>query len=239
MSITSRDVVHPDLSTTGRVALITREPQIILGDRTIIAGGDLTVHAGERWAILGPNGCGKSTLLRAILGEVPVARGVVGVNRFLVRAGGIGSGSQRLDLDPDLPTTVREFVTLGLVGCGLDRRTRHHRLQMAFDLLDLAGVADRDLRRCSGGQRQRAVVARALVREPDLLLLDEPTAAMDAEGTRILGDALAQAGQRPMTILLVTHDPDLAARCCTHAVRITGEGHLVPETIPTATDAHP
>lgn len=239
MTIASRDVVHPDLSTTGRVALITREPRIVLGDRTVISGGDLTVHVGERWAILGPNGCGKSTLLRAVLGEVPVARGVVGVNRFLVRAGGIGSVSQRLDLDPDLPTTVREFVTLGLIDCGLDRRARQHRLQTVFDLLDLAGVADRDLRRCSGGQRQRAVVARALVREPDLLLLDEPTAAMDAEGTRILGDALAQAGQRPLTILLVTHDPDLAARSCTHVVRITDEGRLVPERIPSATDDRP
>lgn len=217
MALPARDVLHPDLTTSGGVMLVARGLRLGHGRDSIIGRMDLTIREGERWALLGRNGSGKSTFVRTLLGETPPLGGVLGLNRDLVLDDGVGAVPQRLDLPPWLPTTVREFTDLGLEGTGLGGAARRARLADTLARVGLTALAQHDLRRCSGGERQRALLARALVREPRLLVLDEPTAALDAAGEAAFNDIVAaELARRPLTLLLVTHDPAQAARWCTH-----------------------
>lgn len=223
MSLPARAVDHPDLSTTDRVVLIARGLALGHGARTVVAGVELTVREGERWAILGRNGAGKSTFLHALVGEVAPRAGVLGLNRHLVLDDGIGLVPQRVELEAALPTTVREFAALGLVGSPLSGREKRARVARWLERLGLAVLAREDLRALSGGQRQRVLLARALVREPALLVLDEPTVALDAEAERdFLGEVEALGRERGQTLLLVTHDLAVARRCCSHAAWFAG-----------------
>ena len=213
MSLPARAVTHPDLSTSRRVVLVARGLTIAHGRETILAGVDLTVHEGDYWALLGRNGAGKSSFLRALIGDLAPRAGVLGLNRDLVLADGVGLVPQRVELNPSLPTTVREFVDLGMVGCAIPASQRNERRARWLARLELAGLERRDLRQLSGGQRQRALLARALVREPALLVLDEPTAALDAASEdaflRVVGELNRE---RRLTILHVTHDLAVARR---------------------------
>lgn len=218
MTLRARAVLHPDLSTSRRVVLVARDLALGYGADTILAGVGLTVHEGEYWALLGRNGTGKSTFVAALIGDVAPRAGVLGLNRDLILADGVGLVPQRVELNPSLPTTVREFVELGMVGCAVDAAERRSRRERWLTRLELDGLEKRDLRALSGGQRQRALLARALVREPSLLILDEPTAALDAESEsgflRVVGELNREHG---MTILLVTHDLAVARREAGHA----------------------
>jgi zinc transport system ATP-binding protein len=184
----------------------------------------LRVHAGEFWFLLGRNGSGKTTLLRAVVGTLAPAAGVLRLHTTRERMGLV---PQRSDLNPALPTTIREFVLLGTVGLRLSRREERERLEWALDHAGLAGMARRDFRALSGGERQRALVARALVRRPTLLLLDEPTNNLDPGAEDALLHLLAELNRREQTTLLVvTHDVALAAHHATH-VALVADGSLV------------
>ena len=226
MSLPARAVVHPDLSTSRRVVLIARGVTLAHGRETILSGVDLTVHAGEYWALLGRNGAGKSSFISALIGDLAPRAGVLGLNRDLVLADGVGLVPQRVELNPSLPTTVREFVDLGMVGCAVDAAERRARSARWLTRLELGGLERRDLRSLSGGQRQRALLARALVREPTLLVLDEPTAALDDASEvaflRVVGELNRE---RRLTILLVTHDFAVARREAAHAAWF-GDGRV-------------
>ena len=223
MTLSTRTLVHPDLSTTHGVIIIARAVRLAYGAHTILDDVTLTVHSGERWALLGRNGSGKSTFINALMGEIAPAAGVLGINRDLVLTDGIGLVPQRVDLPPYLRTTVRECVDLGLIGCEGNRATRRSRLTATMQKLGLNDLLHRDMRTLSGGQRQRVFLARALVREPRLLILDEPTAALDRPGEEQFFAAItAQSGIRAMTILLVTHDQQLAQQFCTHRAVFAG-----------------
>lgn len=180
------------------------------------------VRAGQRWFIVGPNGQGKTTLLRGLLGLIPApAPGLQRSDAMHPRH--IGFVPQRCDLNPALPTTVREFITLGLVGQSLPRDQRGSRLTEALGQVHLDGLADADYFSLSGGQRQRALLARALIRKPSVLLLDEPTTGLDLTAQRALMEVLMERnGLDGLTILFVTHDVDLARRHATHAALVHG-----------------
>ncbi|MFC0526879.1 ABC transporter ATP-binding protein [Phytohabitans kaempferiae] len=186
-----------------------------------LRGVSLTVERGEYLAIMGSSGSGKSTLMN-ILGclDIPSAGRYlldgVDVSRLndrqlaLVRNRRIGFVFQSFNLIPR--TTALANVELPLAYAGVRAAERRRRARVALDMVGLADRADHEPNQLSGGQQQRVAVARALVTEPALVLADEPTGNLDSRSTEdILGifDALHAAGR---TILLITHEEDVAAR---------------------------
>ena len=129
----------------------------------------------------------------------------------------LGFVPQQCGLNPTLPTTVSEFVRLGLVGISVSRADRGPRLNKALTDVGLAGLEKKDFWSLSGGQRQRALVARALIRRPSLLIADEPTSGMDMSVETALYQSLAELNRSErLTVILVTHDLAVAARYGTH-----------------------
>ncbi len=187
------------------------------GQRVVLAQVDFQMRAGEFWFFLGPNGEGKTTLLRAILGMISPQTGQLWVHPELCRRERIGFVPQRCDINPTLPTTVHEFVLLGLVGIHTHRRETAERLGWALEKVGLGGLAGKDYWSLSGGQRQRALVARALVRLPSVLILDEPTNGLDVAAEDAVLRLLADLNRKEqLTVLFVTHNLAIAARYATH-----------------------
>ncbi|HZE41364.1 MAG TPA: metal ABC transporter ATP-binding protein [Stackebrandtia sp.] len=183
--------------------------------RRVLRGVDLTVRAGQAVALLGPNGSGKSTLVKTVLGLVPLSSGDARLFGTPVRSfrqwRRVGYVPQRLGAGGGVPATVSEVVSAGR----LSRRripmpaTRADRLAVA-ESLDAVGLSDRSrdaVSTLSGGQQQRVLIARALATEPDLMVLDEPTAGVDAANAEILTDVLHRRRARGTAILLVVHEP--------------------------------
>jgi zinc transport system ATP-binding protein len=187
---------------------------VLLGGRPVLRGIDLQVHAGEVLAVLGANGSGKSTLVRTMLGLVPAARGQVrlfGTPRERFRAWHrVGFVPQRATAASGVPASVREVVTSGR----LSRRRLLRPLRAAdraavdraLAAVDLTDKASDGVSTLSGGQQQRTLIARALAGEPDVFVLDEPTAGVDLDSQQALADALAALVRSGATIVLVAHE---------------------------------
>ncbi len=172
----------------------------------------LDVEEGEYLGIIGPNGGGKSTLLKAILGLVPPAKGVVEV--FGAAPGGgraaIGYVPQFAALDRRFPITLLEVVLTGRLKKGLSpffaySKEDREAARALIEQVGLAALAARRLSDLSGGEFQKMLIARALAVNPKLLLLDEPTASVDAASREQIYSLLWELNRR-MTIILVTHD---------------------------------
>lgn len=201
------------------VMLTASGVSVAYGRRVILEDITFTIRRGEFWFCLGPNGAGKSTLLRTILRELRPRRGHLWLHPDLASRRHLGFVPQRCDLNPALPTTVREFVLLGAVGLRMQRQKRQACLESALAQVGLAHLANQSYWALSGGQRQRALVARALVRQPRLMLLDEPVSGFDLPTIDAFLQCLSHLHQRDgMTCLLVTHDVALAARYATHVM---------------------
>lgn len=194
-------------------------PALAVDDLTIAYHGkpaiwdvDLEVPQGVLMALVGPNGAGKSTLLKAVLGLVPRSAGTVEVfgqpyerSRSLV-----GYVPQRGSVDWDFPTTVLDVVTMGLYGrLGLARRPGKREREAAMYALEqvkLQDFASRQISQLSGGQQQRTFLARALVQDAQLYLMDEPFAAVDAVTERSIVAILKALQERGRTVVVVHHD---------------------------------
>lgn len=192
------------------------------GRRRVLQEVDWVVRPGEYWFVLGPNGEGKSTLVRALLGLIKPSAGRLAFGADLQGRPSTAFVPQRCDLNPTLPTTVREFVRQGFYGLDLPASEQERRLAHALDLVSLPGFALRSYWSLSGGQRQRALLARALVRQPVLLVLDEPTSGLDLTSEEQLMEALAELHRSALTLILVTHDLAMAARYATHVALVQG-----------------
>ncbi len=183
-----------------------------LRGHTVLEEVNVAVYPDDFYAIIGPNGGGKTTLLRVILGLLRPTRGTV---RILGETGGaarrkIGYVPQFRTFDFEYPITVREMVLSGRLGhiTRIPRRydeEDHTRAQEALETMGIAGLADRQIRNLSGGEQQRAIIARALVGDPKVLLLDEPTVYVDAPTAAQFYHILDWL-RRQMAIVLVTHD---------------------------------
>jgi zinc transport system ATP-binding protein len=171
------------------------------------------VRRGSIHVIVGPNGAGKSTLLSAILNQIPFEGRI---DLFWTGSGAIGYVPQNLAVDPTLPVTVADFLALTRqrrpVCLGLTRRAR----SAASELLDhvgLRGLEDRPLAVLSGGELRRVLLAHALDPEPELLILDEPSAGLDEQAMRMLEETLrALRATGRVTVLMVSHDAEQVQR---------------------------
>ena len=199
--------------TTSAPVIALRAASVAYDGRTAVSGVDLEVRAGEVVAVLGANGAGKSTLVRAVLGILPLATGELELfgtpyDRFRDWTR-IGYVPQRGGATTGVPATVREVVQTGrLARTGL-RRSRAEDRRAVDAALVTVGLADRardSVATLSGGQQQRVLIARALTCEPELLVLDEPTAGVDLASQAALADTLRTLVERGTTIVLVAHE---------------------------------
>jgi ABC-type Mn2+/Zn2+ transport system ATPase subunit len=210
-----------------RIVLAINKLDLAYGARLVLQNVNFAIHTGEFWFFLGPNGEGKTTLLRAILGEISPKSGQVEFGSRTERREHLGFIPQHCDLNPTLPTTVREFISLGLTGIRLTIKERTERLSWALERVGLKGMDKNNYWNLSGGQRQRVLVARALVRRPRILILDEPTKGIDlSTEARFLRFLIDLNEQEQLTVLFVAHDLNLAARYGTH-IALFGQGSVL------------
>jgi zinc transport system ATP-binding protein len=184
-----------------------------LGGRPVLRGIDLGVGRGEVVALLGANGSGKSTAIRTIIGQVPAGAGTIelfGTPRHAFRDWArVGYVPQRTTAAGGVPATVTEIVSSGRLSrtrFGVFRRADREAVRHALELVGLADRAGDSVDALSGGQHQRVLIARALVAEPELLIMDEPMAGVDLASQEVLARTLEQQVAAGTTILLVLHE---------------------------------
>jgi NitT/TauT family transport system ATP-binding protein len=201
----------------------------------VIDSVSFSVEAGEFVCLLGPNGCGKTTLLRIVGGLEPPTRGTVTLGGEPV----VGSGRHTRKVgvvfqeDRLLPwMTLRENVELVQKPLGIDGAARRAAAARYLALVGLTGFEDYHPARVSGGMRQRAAIARALAVEPDLLLMDEPFGALDAQNRRIMQKEVRRIWRETgRTILFVTHAIEEAVAIGTTLVMLSARPSRIRELV--------
>src|ERR1700730_1397547 len=181
---------------------------VAFGKSQIVSDINLHVAAGEFVCLLGPSGCGKSTLLNLVAGFLPATAGRVSAGGKLVRRPGMDRGVVFQSTEALFPwLSVRQNIEYGPRMRGVPRAARADAVQYYLDLVGLGHAADRFPDELSGGMRQRAQIARVLVNEPSVVLMEEPFGALDAQTRAIMQAEVDRIWQttRP-TILFITHD---------------------------------
>lgn len=200
------------------------------GEGAVLSDVDLSIRRGEIVAVVGPNGSGKSTLMKGVLGLNERVAGTVtlfGVDSgdFRDRAR-LGYVPQRHTLSASVRATAEEIVATGrLPRIGWLGRLRATDRQIVARALDVVGLADRaatEVSTLSGGQQRRVLIARALAGQPDVLIMDEPTAGVDAANQHVLADVLERLIRRDVTMVIVTHEPGALERLLTRVVVVDG-----------------
>ena len=205
------------------------------GDFTAVNKVNISIPAGQFCSLLGPSGSGKTTLLKIIAGYETPTEGLVkidgnDVGHVPVAQRNIGMVFQNYALFPHM--TVKKNIAFPLEMRKLSKRVIAERVQSTLDLVGLGGLSDRYPRELSGGQQQRVAVARALVFEPDILLMDEPLGALDKNMRQAMQYELKQLHQRiGITIIYVTHDQE-EALYLSDRVFVFNEGCVAQEGVP-------
>lgn len=199
---------------TGAPAAELTGCEVLLGSHKVIEGIDLTIEGGQFIALLGANGSGKTTLVRAMLGLIPLHAGEVKLfgeplERF-TEWGRIGFVPQRFGAVSPVPATVDEIVLTGRIAVA--RRYRGFSAEdrdaaaTALESVGLGNLRRRRISALSGGQQQRVLIARALVNEPDFLVLDEPVANVDLVSQQSFAQTLGYLAAAHKTVLLLAHE---------------------------------
>lgn len=197
-------------------------------DRSILQNVSLELARGEILTLIGPNGAGKSCLVRIALGLLTPDSG----RRELAPGLRIGYMPQRLRLNDSLPLSAERFLALAMT------RRDPSRLRAVLDEVGATHVAGRDMQALSGGEFQRVLLARALLREPDLLVLDEPTQGVDVTGQEELYELIARVReQHGCGVLMVSHDLHLVMAATDRVLCLNQ--HVCCEGLPAAVSAHP
>ncbi len=220
-------MTQPPAAPTGPPLLRLTDVGHSYGAEPVLERVDMTIERGQFTGLVGPSGSGKTTLLKLLVGTLEATSGLI------ERTGDLRVGyvPQVESVDWHFPVTVRAVILMARRGrtfAPWASRDEHARVEDVLERLGLGGLGDRHIRELSGGQQQRVFVARALVREPDLLLLDEPTSGVDVrtrhEVMHLLGDLHADGH----TIVLTTHDLNGIAAHLPHIVclnkTIIGQG---------------
>ncbi len=206
-----------------------RDLAFTIRGRRLVDGARLAIRPGRRTVILGPNGAGKSLLLRLLHGLITPSEGAV-----LWQGQPLDRAARRrqamvFQRPVMLRRSARANIAFALGVRGVPIRQRHSRIDDALERARLTDHASQPARLLSGGEQQRLALARALVTEPDLLFLDEPTASLDPASTQAIEAVIAEASAAGVTVVMVTHDRGQAERLAEdvaflHAGRVVEHG---------------
>jgi lipooligosaccharide transport system ATP-binding protein len=205
------------------------------GDFTAVDGIDVDVRRGEAFGFLGPNGAGKSSTMRMIGCVSPQTDGVLEILGLDPRRDGpqirakLGVCPQLDNLDVEL--TVRENLTTYARFFGIPRRVARQRADELLEFVQLTDRADSKVEPLSGGMKRRLTIARALVNEPEIVLLDEPTTGLDPQARHLVWERLFRLKQQGVTLVLTTHYMDEAEQLCDRLV-VMDAGKIVAEGSP-------
>jgi len=189
------------------------------GDRQVFKGLDLDVFRGEMLSILGPNGCGKSTLLRCIGGALNLNEGTVRLDRIDIAGMDATARARRIGFlfqqhTPSFPFPVLDVVSMGRVPhlslFGVPSSEDAALAEQALDRVGIHHLKDRPYTEVSGGERQLVLLARTLVQQPDVILLDEPTSQLDFKNQALSLKTIGGLAAQGVTMIMTTHDPNHA-----------------------------
>jgi len=207
------------------------------GDNEVVRGLSFTIKRGDCFGLLGPNGAGKTTTLRCCLGLIEPDGGAITMVGEPVPKNGrearirVGVVPQMDNLDPDF--TVRENLLIYGGYFGLPRDLLEARIPQLLEFAGLSTKRDVGIRTLSGGMKRRLTLARALINDPELLILDEPTTGLDPQARHLIWDGLRQLLSQGKTILLTTHFMDEAERLATR-LAVIDHGIMIANDTPRA-----
>ena len=231
------DAAPPRAGAPADVVLRVDGLRKFYGENEVVRGLSFEIRRGECFGLLGPNGAGKTTTLRCCLGLIDPDGGTIEmVGEPIPRAARqarirVGVVPQIDNLDPDF-TVAGNLQVYGRY-FGIDRATLAMRIPALLEFAGLAGRSDARLRTLSGGMKRRLTLARALVNDPELLILDEPTTGLDPQARHLIWDGLRQLLSQGKTILLTTHFMDEAERLATR-LAVIDHGTLIASDTPRA-----
>ena len=196
-------------------------------NKIVLRDVDLTVKRGEIITIVGPNGSGKTSMMRALIGALAPTTGSVSRSKALR----VGYVPQKLNVDHSFPITVRRFLSI-------PKRARSEQISEAAALVGIHDILDQQIATLSGGQFQRALLTRAIIDAPDLLLLDEPTQGLDQNGTARFYQLIAELKAKlDCAIVLVSHDLHVVMSASDRVICLNG--HICCEGTPSVVSSAP
>ncbi|HEY8251598.1 MAG TPA: ATP-binding cassette domain-containing protein [Burkholderiales bacterium] len=218
-------------------ALSARALRKSYGDLEVVSGVDLAVAPGECFGLLGPNGAGKTTTLKLCLGLIEPDGGEIELlgepvpRRAREARRNVGVVPQFDNLDPDF--TVEENLVVYARYFGIAKEEIRERISALLEFAGLAGRGDSKITTLSGGMKRRLTLARALVNDPQLVFMDEPTTGLDPQARHLIWERLRRLTQEGKTLVLTTHFMEEAERLC-HRLAIMDRGRIIAEGSPRA-----